>query len=274
MRTLKNWLIGAGGLLVVGCVSAADAPAPMRIGVMDFTTVDMEAQKYLHLEQKPLPASPAASELSGEDRSSLAKEDQGYIRSIETEQHLREQRQNREQVHEQNRRLQDQNDELRDMLLGTRHGRAAVLGADMLATDLAQSDTSWTIIDRQSLNENVDALRNSHTDNPSARLAQQLGATHLVYGIVEDLDIKHTAYTGYGIQTLSNLYRLNVLVRMVEISTQKIVFSGEFSAQGKQTLSNNAAEVDTGIIKDLLRDTLKQATTAITTKMATTNKSH
>ena len=70
-------------LMVLSAAGKSPAPGPFKIGVLDFTSADVEGNKRFLDDQKQVLTIPAASTLNSEDRQSIHPVMQGFVRMID-----------------------------------------------------------------------------------------------------------------------------------------------------------------------------------------------
>ena len=94
------------------------------------------------------------------------------------------------------------------------------------------------------------------------------GATHALYGVVSDFQVEETAFKGYGIETKNKIYTLDVIVKVVELGTNRVVFSGLFTGKIKRLDHGATTRRDTGLYEKLMKDAVGQAAAAMNERFA------
>ncbi|MBX3245091.1 MAG: hypothetical protein KF685_11595 [Acidobacteria bacterium] len=113
----------------------------------------------------------------------------------------------------------------------------------MIAAALANSK-AYDVYDirhtRNATQSNLDAINNESSTTAAARVGKQLNVKYVVTGIV----------TGYDIDNGS----ISAKVRMIEVSTGKVTYKGEFSHQAQLKLVGNArlGEMKSKVVKHLV----------------------
>jgi hypothetical protein len=91
------------------------------------------------------------------------------------------------------------------------------------------------------------------------RLAKETGATHLIYGTVSDIHSKTNSFTGYGIQTNTTTYQLDVTIKMIDLVAQHSVYSNVYTGSYREQRPISTEAFDNNIYQSLLKSALEQA---------------
>jgi len=272
----------ACALVLIGIlpnVRCEDAPPPNTaaaaqptksepcVAVLDFSSVDTKGYSFLERPNLDLNITPSKS-LNSEDRRSINSVMQGLIGAIDAW-----------DTHTRNQKIDDWNLERRrvewarwNQLYDTINKgptRPMVIGADYLTAYLANAKVMCINGDvvaaaMHSLKDSkafpMDALRS---------LGETSGVTHLVYGTVADLQTKTQKFSGYGVQTETKYYSLEVIIKMVDLRTLSVVFAQVYTAKLKESAPYNPGGFDDNIFQTLLTDCLKNAARDIAEYLAT-----
>ncbi len=138
---------------------------------------------------------------------------------------------------------------LQHHFLDTRLGRATVLGADWLSTDLQQFP-GWIVIDRLPWEAQLHHLQ-SRSD--LEQLVQGAKPDILIISTVEDLGLRQSDFSGYGLDTSAKRFELHLFVRAVDAHNFKILASGEYEGESSTSESDNGQSSDSGRIRSLMR---------------------
>lgn len=253
-------------VLLLG-VELKDQPVKkMRLAIMDFTSVDIEAEKYLrHTEKKSVTVK--NSSLTDEDLANLPNAAVRVVKLGEVADRMEQNRVDRHETKKENDRDRERRDKLRQSLLGQASGRPIVIGADVLAACLLNKGDLFDIVDRKTIEESQMEISFGESGNVDSKqvvkVGQMTGASHLLYGIVQDFARDERVFSGYGVKNNNIEYRLTVLIRIIDIAHQSIVFSDEFTGRQKELITEFASHNNPTLAKDLMKDALQQATKAI-----------
>ena len=234
--------------------------SPFKVCVLDFTTADIEGQKrFLDQSNKPI-VIPPQSTLNDADRKSVNSVMQGFVRMIDAWDNTRTNTANRSAQTEDNSFTRAKALELFNTVV---HGqsRPVVIGAEYLAAYLGRHNDVFSCTGREEMTSAMDKLRQA-PDFPQdfmLRLAKATGATHLVYGTVSDLRTRHNAFKGYGIETKTTVYELDVILKMVDLAAQRTVYSNVYTGSYREQRPVSTAQIDDNIFQSLMKAALEQA---------------
>ncbi len=138
---------------------------------------------------------------------------------------------------------------LQHAFLDTRIGRATVLGANWLSTDLQQFP-GWIVIDRLPWEAQLHHLQ-SRSDLD--QLVQGAKPDILIISTVEDIGLRSSDFSGYGLDTSAKRFELYIFVRAVDAHSFKVLASGEYGADSSTSESDNGQSSDSGRIRSLMR---------------------
>jgi len=262
------------GQVVPPVAAPAVAPAAVtlkyipkcKLAVLDFMILDIAAEKYLKFVEKK-DTSPAQQTLNSADRKSVNDVMQGVVRSIDAYDEHRANENRRDRMNQVNDREWAKRDHWRSLLTMTAQGRSTVAGAELLAACLGEHSDLFEIVDRKSLEDTlreVEAAKAGAVDANSVTLIKKMtGATHFVYGVVMDMAREEQKFQGYGIKTNGIVYRLDVMVKVVDITTMTVLFSRNFTGSMTEMRTEFASYHDSAIFNDLMKNALMQADAAI-----------
>ncbi len=151
--------------------------------------------------------------------------------------------------------------------LDTRIGRATVLGAGWLSSDLQQYP-GWVVLDRLPWETQLSQLANR---NDLMQLIQGAQPDVLIVSTVEDVGVRESNFTGYGIDTSSRRYDLHIFVRAVDAHHFTVLASGEYGAESSTGASDHGRARDSGRIRDLMRQATAAAAQDLIAKLGPPN---
>ena len=226
---------------------------PFRVCVMDFTTIDINGQiRFIDPANNKLDVAPRCT-LNDADRKSVNDVMQGFVRLVDAvENHKTKDWKN----------LITRNDAI-DLWRTSVHGQArpAVIGAEYLEAYLGGHGDVFACLDRPLMAAAMQKLQND-PDFPAdfqLKLAKASGATHLIYGTVGDIASRENSFSGYGIQTKTTNYSLDVIVKMVDLVTQQTVHSGVYTGTYREQRPTTGSQFDNNIFQSLMKSALQQA---------------
>ena len=264
----RNVAAGKGGgmkhIFLFFALCAASAlwaeTKPLRICVLDFTTADIIGQeRFLNVESRMIEI-PVPESLNTADRLSINRRMQGFVRMIDAY--------SVSEVNSANIDLQLEDRQIEwakalelynTVMKG--EARPVVLGSEYLAGYLGSRGDLFRIVDTSLMYAAMEKLQ-SQPDFPKdflRRLAAETGATHLVCGTVSDLTSRGKAFKGYGIETQTTEYRLDVILKVVDLEQQSTVLSNVYTGSWSVQQRPAAAEFDNNIFQSLMKSALEQA---------------
>lgn len=233
---------------------------PFKVCVLDFTTLDIEGQKrFLDLENKPI-AVPVQNSLNTGDRLFMNSIMQGFVRLIDVWDNTSANRTNRELQLEDNRFEREKALSLYQTIVKGK-ARPVVIGADYLTAYLGRYHGVFGCVESSVMASAMQKLQAS-ADFPKdfmLRLARETGATHLIYGTVSDMRVQSKSFKGYGIETKSLLYQLDVIIKMVDLAAQHTVYSNVYTGSYREQRPVSTGLIDHDIFQNLMKSALEQA---------------
>ena len=203
---------------------------PFKVCVLDFTTIDEKGmRRFLDGRNEPILVLPQNS-LNDADHRTMNAIMQGYVRMIDARDNTWTNEANRDaQVDDNYFTRAKALDLYNTVVKGV--PRPTVIGADYLSAYLGSHSDVFGCMDISQVAAAMDKLQ-KQPDFPKdfmLRLAKETGATHLIYGTVSDLHTKTNSFSGYGIQTRSTTFQLDVIVKMVDLVAQHTVYSNVYT---------------------------------------------
>ena len=264
MKRLAIWCM-ASAMLAAGWVSAGAAELgktalPFKAGVLDFVSIEeIGQQRFLDYRRQPIEI-PQLSTLNDADRQSISRIMQGYIKMIDAR--------DAAATNAANRQIQLDNNELewqkalalyKNIVRG--EARPMILAADYLSAYLNRQPDVFTCVDPTVLASAMAKVSES-PDFPCdflRNLAQETGATHLIYGTVTDIRSQERAFSGYGIATRSVIYQLDVLIKLVDLQRQQVIYGNVYTGSCRMAERNGAVELDHNVFQNLMTSALEKA---------------
>ena len=233
---------------------------PFRVCVLDFTSLDIQGQKrFLDERNQPIVIPPQCT-LTDADRKSVNSVMQGFVRMIDAWDNTRTNTENRKAQAEDNAFNRSKALDLyRTVVQG--EARPMVIGADYLSAYLGRHNDVFACLDASQMAAAMRKLEQAE-DFPKdfmLRLARATGATHLIYGTVSDLRSKTNSFKGYGIETKTTNYQLDVIVKMVDLVAQHTVYSNVYTGNYREQRPISGTQFDNNIFQNLMTAALEQA---------------
>ena len=151
------------------------------------------------------------------------------------------------------------------MSAGDSEQRPIVIGAEYMTAYLGEYPDVFTPVNRQRVElalKEMDFGRAPTPKDAEERIREfqsGSGAAYVLSGTVADLKTEQKKFSGYGVKTERIIYYLDVLIKVVDLKTNQIVFSGLFTGTDSQMKTKYAETVNHAIFQDLMKDALKQA---------------
>jgi len=233
-----------------------------RIAVFPFSTIDIQGQHFSRFTDRLEHNHQPMDTLTEEDRNTMDDIMLGEIRRIDAEDERAYRANLRERLNKENDRNLALQLSLYDKLLHSPM-RPAVIGADYMAAELRRYDTVEVIDDQSVVRAYEEMKKIQQGELFVAKMFDSTGATHILYGIVADLRTKETRFNGYGAQTDATIFELDVLVKMVDVKTKEVVFSGVFTGHDRVLTTAYHQEIDSDRFTALMKSAVAQAAQAI-----------
>ena len=234
--------------------------SPFKVCVLDFTSLDIQGQKrFLDQQNRPIEIPPQCT-LNDADRSSINSVMQGFVRMIDAWDNTRTNTANRAVRVDDNRFDRAKALKLYNTVVKG-PSRPMVIGADYLAAYLGRHNDVFGCIEASQMEVAMRKLQQA-PDFPRdfmLRLARETGATHLIYGTVSDLRTRTNSFKGYGIETKTTNYQLDVIIKMVDLAAQHTVYSNVYTGSYREQRPISTAQFDNNIFQNLMTSALEQA---------------
>lgn len=236
-------------------------PVPkIRVAVLDFTTADIEGQKrFLTHENKKIDI-PRESTLNMADHQTMNSIMQGYVRMIDAWDNSATNTANRIAQIQNNEREYAKTLELYNTVVKGQ-SRPIVIGADYLSAYLGKHNDVFTPVPAGLVAETMKKLSQAE-DFPKdfmRKLGEASGATHLIYGTVSDMRTRQSSFKGYGIETNTLTYQLDVILKVVDLTAQSVCYSNVYTGTYRDQQRPNVVEIDHNKFHNLMTSALEQA---------------
>lgn len=234
--------------------------SPFRVCVLDFSTLDIQGKKRFLDEKNNAINIPPQCTLNNADRKSINSIMQGFVRLIDAWDNTKTNTENRnaqvdDNVFDRAKALDLYNTVVKG------ESRPMVIGAEYLTAYLGKHNDVFTCVDASLMSVAMKKLQ-SAPDFPKdfmLRLARETGATHLIYGTVSDLRTKTNAFKGYGIETKTTNFQLDVIIKMIDLAAQHSVYSNVYTGNYREQRPISGTQFDNNIFQNLMTSALEQA---------------
>ncbi|MEA3639796.1 MAG: CsgG/HfaB family protein [Lamprobacter sp.] len=240
-----------------------NAPASNIVfAIMDFTTSDIDARKYLqHQDQQFLDEDEPV--LSDAERALLSQEELAQIAKAQIQERAARNKEQRERLEQRNRLDRQEKADHRARTVSSALGREIIKAPDLLAAELSQYSDLFSIVDRRTVEEGVREINFQNSGLVSrqtgTQLGQMTGATHLVYGLVGDYGRDVTRSMAYNVPTKNTTHSIEIIVKVVEASTNKMQFSTIAQNSIQELKTGSGGGSNTQLMNDLLKGAIKIA---------------
>ncbi len=256
----KMWKSAAVLLTMAASISLPAADPPFRVGVLNFTTIDIQGQKrFLDYQNKPIQV-PAQRSLDKGDRVFMSRTMQGFVRLIDAWDSFRTGDANRKAQTEDNRFNRTRAMELyRTEVKGP--ARPAVIGAEYLAAELGKHGEIFGVVELPTIENAVTKLQSApdFPRNVMPGLRKMTGATHLLSGTVSDMRSRIVSFKGYNIETRSMIYELDLIVKMTDLASGHTVHSGVYTGTLREDIRPGSMEINNDKFQILMKSATAQA---------------
>ncbi len=234
--------------------------SPFKVCVLDFSSLDIQGQKrFLNEKNQPI-VIPEQCTLNSADRQSIDSVMQGYVRIIDALDISRTNEANRDAQKDDNAFTREKALSLFNTIVNG-EARPMVIGADYLTAYLGRHNDVFGCYDKSLMAASMKKLQAS-PDFPTdfmLRLARETGVTHLIYGTVSDMRTKTNSFKGYGIETKTTNYQLDVIIKMVDLVRQCTVYSNVYTGNYREQRPVSGMQFDNNIFQNLMTSALEQA---------------
>lgn len=254
---MKRQLLLAAVLL--GMMVGAETPPPVRIAVMDFSSIDTRGQSFL--ESPAVKLSPHSRQtLNAEDRKSINSVMQGFIRMIDAWDGTRDAAFDRRILLDENERNWAKAVALYQTVVSG-PSRPMVIGAEYFTAQLGSRSSNFSCIGPE---ETAAAMKKAATtpDFPRGafvRLIELTGANYLVTGTVSDLRSRVSSFKGYGIETRTTTWQLDVILRLIDLENGSVVHGGVYTGTLREQEPVSVDGIDNNKFQTLMNMALKKA---------------
>ena len=233
---------------------------PFKVCVLDFTSIDTAGQvRFLDGKNNPI-VIPPQNTLNDADHRTINSIMQGYVRMIDAWDNSWTNSANREAQIDDNVFTRKKAIDLYNTIVKG-EPRPMVIGAEYLSAYLGKHNDVFGAMDVSQVAAAMQKLQ-KQDDFPRdfmLRIAKETGATHLIYGTVGDIHSRTRSFSGYGINTSTTTYELDVTIKMIDLAAQHSVYSNVYtgSYREQRPVSNDA--FDNNIFLSLMKSALEQA---------------
>lgn len=233
---------------------------PFKVCVLDFTSIDTAGQvRFLDGKNNPI-VIPPQNTLNDADHRTINSIMQGYVRMIDAWDNSWTNSANREAQIDDNVFTRKKAIDLYNTIVKG-EPRPMVIGAEYLSAYLGKHNDVFGTMDVSQVAAAMQKLQ-KQDDFPRdfmLRIAKETGATHLIYGTVGDIHSRTRSFSGYGINTSTTTYELDVTIKMIDLAAQHSVYSNVYtgSYREQRPVSNDA--FDNNIFLSLMKSALEQA---------------
>jgi len=233
---------------------------PFKVCVLDFTTIDTAGQKRFLDEKNTAIVVPPQNSLNDADHKTINSIMQGFVRMIDAWDNTKTNEANRDVQMEDNVfTRQKALDLYRTIVKG--ESRPVVSGAEYLSAYLGRHNDVFGCMDSSQVAAAMEKLQ-KQDDFPRdfmLRIAKETGATHLIYGTVSDIHTRNNSFSGYGIQTTTTTYELDVTIKMIDLIAQHSVYSNVYTGSYREQRPISTEQFDNNIFQSLMKSALEQA---------------
>lgn len=233
--------------------------SPFRVCVLDFSSLDIQGQKRFLDEKNKAINIPPQCTLNDADRKSVNSVMQGFVRMIDAWDNTKTNTENRSAQVDDNKFDRAKALDLYNTVVKG-EARPMVIGAEYLTAYLGRHNDVFTCVDASQMAVAMKKLQ-SAPDFPKdfmLRLARETGATHLIYGTVSDMRTKTNSFKGYGIETKTTNYQLDVIVKMIDLAAQHSVYSNVYTGNYREQRPISGTQFDNNIFQNLMTSALEQ----------------
>jgi len=237
-----------------------------RIAVFPFTTIDIQGQHFRDFTDRTARVTPQNS-LSEAELGTVDEVMLGYVKMVDAQEERARRAHDRARLDAENDRNLARQNELADKLLKSPQ-RAVVIGSAYMEAALGNYD-SVELVDRGEIYKacrDMSVRQAGGLPQPLAKTLQIRGATHVLYGTVADLRVSGQTYSGYGVKTATLFYQLDVMIKIAELKTGRIVFSGVFTGEDRELRLEGTQIVDNDRFERLMKSAVFKAAQAIDQK--------
>ncbi len=229
---------------------------PFKIAVLDFTCIDIQGQKFYQFQPAPPAAQPEES-LNAADRFSISRRMQGWVKMLDaqTAKWLNQHETLRSEA--ENDRAALRRKMLGDKILNSPR-RNIVIGAEYLIADLGRYPETMVPVNRANIDRalaEIDFGMEMTSDLKTlSEFNRVSGADYLLYVTVADFQTRERKFKGFGIETNSREYVLDMVYKLVDLHNGDVVASGVVSSIKKELKTPYLEEINSDYFKDLMKN--------------------
>ncbi|MCQ2379360.1 MAG: hypothetical protein MJ025_00325 [Victivallaceae bacterium] len=256
-------------------VESPEPPAPPeppesampRVAVFPFSCIDIQGLNLSRFTDRIEPNRRSQETLAETERDRMTIDEKmlGTVRSIDVRDEADYRRNLRTRLNRENDRNLARQLEIYDKIVQS-SSRTMVIGAEYMEAELGRYDTV-EVVDSSSVRKAFSEMRNIQA---GGRVQwsdfNAVGATHILYGIVADMRTESKQFSGYGATTITNIYSLDVLFKLVNIRTGQVDFSGVYTGHDRVFQTEYLSQMDSDRFGKLMKDAVAQAAAAIDSK--------
>ena len=233
---------------------------PFKVCVLDFTSIDTSGQlRFLDGKNAPI-VIPPQNTLNDADHRTINSIMQGYVRMIDAWDSSWTNSANRDAQVDDNVFTRKKALDLYNTIMKG-EPRPMVIGAEYLSAYLGRHNDVFGVMDVSQVAAAMQKLQ-KQDDFPRdfmLRIAKETGATHLIYGTVSDIHTRTNSFSGYGIQTNTTSYELDVTIKMIDLAAQHSVYSNVYTGSYREQRPVSTEQFDNNIYLSLMKSALEQA---------------
>ena len=233
---------------------------PFKVCVLDFTSIDINGQvRFLDTKNNPI-VIPPQNTLNDADHRTINSIMQGYVRMIDAWDNSWTNTANREAQIDDNVFTRKKAIDLYNTIVKG-EPRPMVIGAEYLSAYLGKHNDVFGTMDVSQVAAAMQKLQ-KQDDFPRdfmLRIAKETGATHLICGTVGDIHSRTRSFSGYGINTNTTTYELDVTVKMIDLAAQHSVYSNVYTGSYREQRPVSNESFDNNIFLSLMKSALEQA---------------
>ena len=248
--------------VITETVKTKEKPAwkPFKVCVLDFTSIDTSGQlRFLDGKNEPI-VIPPQNTLNDADHRTINSIMQGYVRMIDAWDNSWTNSANRDAQVDDNVFTRKKALDLYNTIVKSAP-RPMVIGAEYLSAYLGRHNDVFGCMDVSQVAAAMEKLQ-KQDDFPRdfmLRIAKETGATHLIYGTVSDIHTRTNSFSGYGINTNTTTYELDVTVKMIDLAAQHSVYSNVYTGSYREQRPVSTEQFDNNIYLTLMKSALEEA---------------
>ncbi len=271
MFTHGRLFIAGAALLIAAHLVAADTVnvvPPVKVAVLEFSTLDVKGNAFLERPDIKIDV-PAMKSLNTADRLSINSVMQGFVGAIDAwDNHTTHEAEVKWTIKQRNEEWARWKTVYDRLLNGPT--RPVIAGADYLGAYLGAYPEIFSCVDNTAVSAALKKLPEApgYPTDAMRKLGEASGVDYLVYGIVTDLNSREKSFKGYGVETKTRIWSLDVIVKLVDLKAQRGVYGNVYTATATEQSPYSPDGIDGNIFQSLMRDALKKAAQDIRNQVA------